>query len=107
MNRWNFLVILRPLRPEMLTDGPTSEEIAIVSEHFQYYTDLVASGRALLVGRTQENTAETMGLAIIAAKDSDEALAMASADPAVSSNVMSADIRPYALALFADSPRTP
>ncbi len=102
MKKWNFLVILRPMRPEMLTEGPTPEEIGIVSEHFQYYTDLVATGRALLVGRTQENTAETMGLAIIAARDFDEAFAMASADPAVSSDVMSAEIRPYSLALFAD-----
>ena len=101
MKKWNFLVILRPLRAEMLTEGPTSEEMGIVSEHFQYYTDLVASGRALLVGRTQENTGETMGLAIIAAKDSDEAHAMANADPAVSSNVMSSEIRPYSVAIFA------
>ncbi len=101
MKKWNFLVILRPLRPEMLTEGATPEEISIVSRHFQYYSDLVASGRALLVGRTQENTAETLGLAIITATGSDEAYAIANADPAVSSNVMSAEIRPYSVAIFA------
>jgi uncharacterized protein YciI len=103
MNRWNFLVILRPLRPEMLTEGPTPEETACVSAHFQYYSALVASEQALLVGRTQENTAETLGLAIISAPDITGARKMAEADPAVANGVMSVDVRSYTIALLGET----
>ena len=103
MKQWNHLIILRPTRGEMLTVGPTEDEMRIVSEHFQYYKKLVDEGRALIVGRTQENTAETLGLAIVHAQDFESASELAHADPAVACGVMTAEVRPYSIALFGAS----
>lgn len=103
MKQWNHLIILRPTRAEMLTVGPTEDEMRIVSEHFQYYKRLVEEGQALIVGRTQENTAETLGLAIVHAPDLESAIELAYADPAVTHGVMKAEVRPYSIALFGTS----
>lgn len=100
MRDWNFLVILRPLRAEMLTEGPTPEEQRIIGDHFAYYSKLIDDGDAFLVGRTQESTPETMGLAIIRAESAEAARSMASNDPAVAESVMSCEVRPYRIALL-------
>lgn len=84
----------------MLTEGPTEDEMRIVSDHFQYYKGLVEEGRALIVGRTQEDTAETLGLAIVHAPDFESAVVLAHADPAVALGVMTAEVRRYSIALF-------
>ena len=51
-NALQFLYVIRPTRIEMLSDGATAEEEAIVSEHFAYLQDLTREGILILAGRT-------------------------------------------------------
>ena len=104
MNRWNYLLILRPTRIEMLTVGPTDDELRIVDEHFHYCQAHVAAGNMLLVGRTVGALSETIGIAILHADSDEDADAMVANDPAVLNGVMTAQIQPYRVALFSENP---
>lgn len=99
-----FLYLLRPARLEMLTAGPTAAEAAIVSEHFAYLQALTEQGVMILVGRTLNNDAETLGLAIFRAGSEAEARAIMENDPAVRAGVMTAKLYPYRIALLAAPP---
>lgn len=100
MNRWNYLVVLRPTREGMLSEGPTDAEKAAVGAHFAYYSRLVEEGRMLLAGRTTGEPADTIGIAIIHASSLEEAQALVDADPVIVQSVMTAQVQPYSLALF-------
>jgi uncharacterized protein YciI len=100
MNQWLFVVI--PTRPEMLSAGLTPEERSSVGRHLAYWEALVADGTAFLVGRTQTKTPDTMGLAIFHAADEAAAKTIAEADPAVQDGVFSMRLHPYAIALLGD-----
>ena len=104
MNRWNYLVILRPTRIEMLTVGPTDAEVAAVDDHFHYCQRLVAEGKMLLAGRTIGALSETIGIAILSADSDEEAQSMVDSDPAIINGVMTAQLQPYRLALFSENP---
>ena len=104
MNYWNYLVILRPTRIEMLTVGPTDEEVSAVEDHFFYYQSLVKEGKMLMAGRTIGALSETIGIAIIHADSGEDAQDFIDRDPAVLHGVMSAEIQPYRLALFSENP---
>jgi uncharacterized protein YciI len=95
-----FLCCLKATRLGMLTDGPSAAEIDSVTRHFQYWSALTESGCAILVGRTQNLDAETLGLALFNAGNADEAAKIAALDPAVVDGVMAARIFPYQIALF-------
>lgn len=96
-----FLAILRPTRAEMLTIGPTESEIEVIGRHFAYMKLLVEQGVAILVGRTQENTAETLGLYVFQAGDEAEAWRFVKEDPAVAEGIMAGELRPFKVALKA------
>jgi uncharacterized protein YciI len=104
MNRWNYLVILRPTRIEMLTVGPTDEEVSVVSDHFAYCQSLVSEGKMLLAGRTVGALSATIGIAILAADSDEAAQNLVDKDPAIVNGVMTAEIQPYRLALFSENP---
>ena len=104
MNRWNYLVILRPTRIEMLTIGPTDAEMAAVEDHFHYCQSLVKEGKMLLAGRTVGALSETIGITILSAESDEEAQNMVDKDPAMIHGVMQAQIQPYRLALFSENP---
>jgi uncharacterized protein YciI len=97
-----WLNTLRPTRLEMLTDGPTEREQRIVGEHFDYWQALVAKGDALLVGRTQDTGAHTVGISVFEAPDEASAIALCQADPTVREGVMTSAVQPYRIALLAD-----
>jgi uncharacterized protein YciI len=94
-----FLYVLRPVRPEMLTQGPTAEEIAVVSRHFAYLEDLTRKGTMILVGRTTEDNEDTIGLAVFEAESESAARQIMARDPAVLEGVMSAHLHPFRIAL--------
>lgn len=98
-----FLYVLQVTRPEMLTEGPTDREMAIVSEHFAYLQQLLAQGILILAGRTQTTHPETMGLAIFNAESMEAALAIKDADPAIVNGVMTAEVYPYQVALIKEA----
>jgi uncharacterized protein YciI len=99
-----FLYKIQPSRPAMLTDGPTSEEGRIVSEHFNYLKDLTEAGTVLLAGRTLNTDESSFGIVILQATDEAAAKEVMLKDPAVKKGVMLAEFYPYRVALMANPP---
>ena len=93
-----FLYLVRPTRIAMVTDGPTPEEMQILGAHAAYLDKLAGEGTMLLAGRTQNNDASTLGLALFFAESESAARSIMEADPAVSGGVMKAELYPYAIA---------
>jgi uncharacterized protein YciI len=97
-----WLLVLNLTRPEMLTAGPTEQEMDSVRRHFAYWQNLTEAGQALVVGRTQTSTPDTMGLAVFKAESEQEATQIADQDPAVIDSVFKARVYPYFVALLGD-----
>ncbi|MBZ0295445.1 MAG: YciI family protein [Anaerolineae bacterium] len=95
-----WLYRIQPFRPQMLTDGGTPEEAAIVSEHFAYLQRLMEEGVLLLAGRTLNTDYSSFGIAVFNAESEEAAWELAHNDPAVKKKVMRAEIYPYRMALF-------
>lgn len=94
-----YLTILRPARAGMLTGGPTDDEARAVARHFDYLRGLCEQGVVLLAGRTQTTDPGTIGLVVFQSIDDESARRLAAADPAVAAGVMTADVRPFGIAL--------
>lgn len=94
-----FLYHLTPARIEMVTVGPTPQEQAIVREHFDHLEALTEQGVMLLVGRTQDNSPRTFGIAIFQAESEEQAHAIMNDDPAVRKGIMRAELFPFRIAL--------
>lgn len=99
MPRQQWLSILRPTRPEMLTEGPTADEQASVQRHVAYHVDLASKGVDIMVGRTQTNTPDTIGISVFIAEDEAAARAIMLADPTVADGVMTGELFPYRIAI--------
>ncbi len=95
-----FLYKLQLVRRDMLRNGPTGAEQAIVAEHFTYLQDLTAKGVVILVGRTLTTDENTMGLAIFRAESEDAARQIMNGDPAVKNGVMTATLYPFKVVLL-------
>ena len=93
----SWLVVLRPVREEMPFE-PTDEEVRIVSEHYAYLKELRAEGRLVLAGPSPM-PGDTFGLGIFDLHDRAEVEAIVAADPAVTGGIMTAEIRPYRIAV--------
>jgi uncharacterized protein YciI len=77
---------------------PTEEESRIVSEHYEYLMRLRAEGRLVLAGPSAL-PGDTFGLGIFDQDDRAEVEAIVASDPAVTSGVMTAEIRPYRISV--------
>ena len=98
----NYLIVLRPVRAGMLTEGPTEQEAAIVARHFAYLQEHARAGRVRLAGRTTEDDERTIGLVLLAAASDAEARSIMDADPAVAEGVMRAELHPFRVAVRAE-----
>ncbi|MBT3337688.1 MAG: hypothetical protein HN855_13040 [Anaerolineae bacterium] len=98
MKQWIY--VLKVTRPEMLTEGSTPEEDAVVSQHFAYLKDLTEKGVMILMGRTQNADESTFGIAIFEAENEIAAKKIMENDPAVAEGVMTATLYPYKIALM-------
>ncbi len=96
-----YLYTRRPTRPDMLTDGPTRREEAIVSDHFAYLKALNEQGVVILAGRTLNTDESSFGIVIFQAESGEAAQALMRSDPAVKNGVMHAELFPYRIALMA------
>jgi uncharacterized protein YciI len=96
-----YLYRIRPARLQMLTEGPTSHEAEIVSQHFQYLKDLTARGIVMLAGRTVNEDKSSFGIVIFEAADEESAHAIMCNDPALKEGVMCAELFPFRVALMA------
>jgi uncharacterized protein YciI len=95
-----YLYKIQPVRPEMLSEGPTETESQIVSDHFSYLKDLMEKGIVVLAGRTQNIDYSSFGIIIFRAESEDQAQEIVRDDPAVRNNVMRAELYPYRIALL-------
>ena len=93
----SWLVVLRPVREEMPFE-PTEDESRIISEHYVYLKQLRAEGRLVLAGPSAL-PGDTFGLGIFDQENRAEVEAIVAADPAVTSGIMTAEIRPYRIAV--------
>ena len=98
MKEWIY--VLKVTRLEMLTEGSTPEEDAVVSRHFAYLKDLTEKGVMILMGRTQNADESTFGIAIFEAENEIAAKKIMENDPAVAEGVMTATLYPYKIALM-------
>ena len=94
-----FLYRIQPARPEMLSEGPTDQEAAIVGEHFNYLKGLNEQGIVLLAGRTLNTDPSSFGIVILRAGSEAAAREIVTNDPAVRNGVMRAELFPYRIAL--------
>jgi uncharacterized protein YciI len=99
----DFIYIIRPVRLDMVSKGPTSFEQGVIAEHFQYLQQLVQEGRALIVGRTLVADDRTFGLVIFRADDAAAAQELAEADPAVARGVMTVEVLPFRIVLLSST----
>lgn len=97
----NYLIVLRPTRVAMLTEGPTAEEAAVVARHFEYLKQLAFAGTVRLAGRTTEDDDSTLGLVLLSADSEEQARALMQNDPAVAHGVMRAELHPFRVAVSA------
>ena len=97
-----FLYTIKPTRLEMLTGGPTPEEEAIVSQHYNYLKGLTQQGVAILVGRTQTADENTLGIIVFQANSEEAARELMENDPAVKKGVMRATLYPFRIALMTE-----
>ena len=95
-----YLYKIQPARPEMLSDGPTPEEAAIVSRHFDYLSGLADRAVVVLAGRTMTTDRRSFGIIIFRAESDDDARSIVEGDPAVKAGVMRAELYPFRVALM-------
>jgi uncharacterized protein YciI len=95
-----FLIILRPV-PRLHTEAAwTENDNASVYAHFKRLQEAAAAGKVILAGKTNEPLDVTIGLIVICAADEAEARAFMEGDPSVAAGVMTAELRPYGLAIL-------
>ena len=94
-----FLYRLQVERLEMLTEGPTPEETAVLEQHASYLQQMTDEGQVLLAGRTQQEDASTFGIVILVADSEQQAARLMAEDPAVARDLMHAELFPFRIAL--------
>lgn len=95
-----YLYRIQPVRPAMLTEGPTPDEADWVGQHFAYLQRLMAEGVLILAGRTTNTDYSSFGIALFTAENAEAARDILLNDPAVANRVMRGEVYPYSLALF-------
>ncbi len=96
-----YIYRIQPVRPEMLSDGPTPEETRISGEHFDYLERLMAEGVLILAGRTLNSDYSAFGIAIFQARDDEQMRQLTAGDPGVAQKLFRAEWFPYRIALHA------
>ncbi len=95
-----FLYKIQPVRPELLTIGPTTNEKEIIAQHFSYLKTLMEKGIVILAGRTLNTDTSSFGIVIFNSESVEAAHQILLGDPAVKNNVFRGEIFPYRIALF-------
>jgi len=95
-----FLYTVQATRPEMLTEGPTEQEAAVIAQHWAYLQNLHQQETVVFVGRTLLKDEEgSFGVAVFKAETEDAAFAIMESDPAVQAGVMDAQLFPFQILL--------
>lgn len=96
----HYLYLLRLVPRLQSESGWTKADEETVGRHFQYLKAAVARGQVVLAGKTDEPGDRTFGLVVFEAADEKAARKFMEADPAVAAGLMTAELRPYHLALL-------
>lgn len=99
-----YLYRIQPVRPAMLSEGPTAEEERIVGEHFDYLQRLTDGGVVFLAGRTMTTDQGSFGIIIFRAESEAAAQQIVQSDPAIQHRVMRAELFPFRIALLGQAP---
>jgi len=91
-----YIYLIHPLRHEFF-ERPTAQEDAAVEAHYQYLKVATEAGIVLLAGPCLD---ETFGVVVLSAESETEARTFMLNDPAVSSNVMMAELHPMKVSLL-------
>ena len=92
-----YIYLLKLVR-QGAASSPTPEEVAVVQEHFEYLKAKLEAGELVLAGRTTDET--PLGIAVFEAPTLEAAREFMANDPAVKHQVMTAELRPYRIALI-------
>ncbi len=96
-----YMYRIQPVRPAMLSEGPSDEEARIAGEHFAYLQRMRDEGWLILAGRTLNEDYSAFGIAIFQARDDEHMRAITAADPGVAQKLFRAEWFPYRIALHA------
>ena len=96
-----YLYKIQPVRPAMLSEGPSEEETRITNEHFEYLKRQMEASRLILAGRTLNSDYSAFGIAIYIARDDAHMQELTAADPGVAKGLFRAEWYPYRIALHA------
>ncbi len=99
MDNFAYLYVIRPTRPEMLSDGMTEAERNTVAAHFEYLQGLADRGVVRIAGRTLDTGEQTIGLVVFMAEFETQARRLVDEDPAVRESVMTAELFPFRIAI--------
>ncbi len=86
-----YLYRIQPVRPEMLSEGPSEEEIRITNEHYDYLKNQMQAGTLILAGRTLNSDYSAFGIAIFNARDDEHMRQLTAQDPAVAQKLFRAE----------------
>jgi len=99
-----YIYILR-LVPRLFSDANwTKDDKMALDRHFARFQHSIQTGELILAGRTSEPGDKTFGIAIFEAKDEAAARAFMESDPAVVAGLMTAELRPFTVALQRKNP---
>jgi uncharacterized protein YciI len=90
-----FVYILTPNRPSLVEDVSPEEEL-VLDEHFEYLQRALAEGKLVLAGRCLD---ADFGIVVFRATTEGAAKEFMNDDPAVKSEVMTARLKPFRIAL--------
>jgi uncharacterized protein YciI len=90
-----YIYLTHPFRDGFF-EQPTSEEDAIMNEHFQYLKKATEAGVVVLAGPCLD---ATFGIIVFRAENEDAAHAFMFNDPSVKQNVMMAELHPMRISL--------
>lgn len=94
-----FLGILRLVERLHADTAWTPADETAVARHFTRLQAAAAERKVIFAGRTLESGERTLGLVVFEAADQKDAEAFMAGDPAVEAGVMTAEVRPYFLAV--------
>ncbi|MBM3289444.1 MAG: hypothetical protein FJY92_04765 [Candidatus Hydrogenedentes bacterium] len=98
-----FIYVLRPARPELVSHHPTKKEEAIIEEHVRYLKELEHRGIVLLAGRTTNEDERTFGVCVFEAPSEPVARDIMNKDPAVWQGIMNAELFPFRVTMMAEN----
>lgn len=98
----HYLYRLVAVRKDMLAAGLTNEEEAVIDAHAGYLNNLTRQGMVVFAGRTLVSGPDSFGVVVLRAADEATAQQVMDDDPAVTGNVLRAELFPFRIACLGE-----